>query len=161
VTLRLERLVQRLDRVVSGCPLRRLMFNAAHLAESRKLYHSYGFKGQDASLAAAGFDFAAFKVKRDAYVAWLNTAYRDDLVDTKIDVIDGKASFVGPRRVRIVGTEQEVEVCRGTAAPADNEDLTSCPLRRLTTSSSRRVRRHSCRPSLALSTPSPVTASFS
>jgi pyruvate/2-oxoglutarate dehydrogenase complex dihydrolipoamide dehydrogenase (E3) component len=86
------------------------MFNAAHLAHSRKLMHGYGFIGQDPSIAAAGLDFSVLKRKRDAYVSWLNKGYRDDLVDTKIDILDGHATFTGPRQVKIGSTGQVVEV---------------------------------------------------
>lgn len=77
---------------------KKLMFNAAHLAESRALLPGYGF---DDGGRPPAFDWAKLKLKRDAYVAALNVGYLDDLRDTGIAHFGAHAKFVGERRVEL------------------------------------------------------------
>ncbi len=88
-----------------GCVPKKLMFNAAHLAESRSLLPGYGFTEN----IPPTFDWASLKQKRDAYVNSLSHGYRDDLRDTGIAHFSAYAKFIGERKVEL-STGEVIEV---------------------------------------------------
>ncbi len=82
-----------------GCVPKKMMWNAAHLAETLALAGDYGF-----SLEHQPFDWAGFKTARDSYVARLNDIYRRNLESSKVSLFSGWAHFTAPNTV-CVGNE--------------------------------------------------------
>jgi glutathione reductase (NADPH) len=82
-----------------GCVPKKIMWNAASLAHSMDMAADYGF-----NVERRGFDWQALKQGRDAYVRRLNEIYQRNLDLAGIQVIHGRASFVGPQRVEVDGT---------------------------------------------------------
>ena len=64
--------------------------------------HEYGFEW---SGAKPTFNWAVLKEKRDAYVARLNGIYARNIANDKVTHLHGHGSFVGPRTVRVNGTD--------------------------------------------------------
>ena len=79
-----------------GCVPKKVMWNAAQLAQSVHDARCYGF-----DLALNGHDWAALKRGRDDYVLRLNGIYERNLASRKVDLVRGQASLVGPREVRV------------------------------------------------------------
>eukprot|EP00478_Filoreta_tenera_P003578 GABV01003791.1.p1 GENE.GABV01003791.1~~GABV01003791.1.p1 ORF type:complete len:128 (-),score=36.79 GABV01003791.1:21-404(-) len=67
-----------------GCVPKKVMFLAAHVADTLKDAHGYGFD-HDAKEVSDSFNWARLKEKRDAYITRLNGIY-----DTNVN----KAGFV-------------------------------------------------------------------
>jgi pyruvate/2-oxoglutarate dehydrogenase complex dihydrolipoamide dehydrogenase (E3) component len=70
------------------------MFNAATVAETIHTAKNFGF-----NVEGVTFDWNALKLARDAYITRLNGIYSRNLVNSKVDVIAGTASFSGPKSV--------------------------------------------------------------
>ena len=83
-----------------GCVPKKVMFNAASIAEMLHDAHGYGF-----DVATRGFDWAQLKRARDAYVARLNDIYRRGLTTAGVTEITGAARFVDRHTVE-VGTQR-------------------------------------------------------
>ena len=79
-----------------GCVPKKLMVTAAGLMEAAEQAPGYGV-----SLPHPTVDWATLVAKRDAYVARLNTIYENNLDKDSIHHVRGKATFVGPREVRV------------------------------------------------------------
>ena len=85
-----------------GCVPKKVMFNAATVMETLHEAPQFGF----AELKhAVNFDWGELKRRRDAYVARLNGIYERNLANSDVDRILGRASFVGPRQIRVDGRE--------------------------------------------------------
>ena len=106
-----------------GCVPKKLMYNAAHLAESRALLAGYGF---DDGGRPPAFDWTKLKLKRDAYVAALNGGYLDDLRETGIAHFGAHAKFVGERRVEL-STGEVIEAEHVLVATGSQPALPSVP----------------------------------
>jgi glutathione reductase (NADPH) len=85
-----------------GCVPKKVMFNAASIAEMLRDARGYGF-----DLAAPNIDWSHLKKARDAYVGRLNDIYRRGLAAAGVTEIAGEACFVdrhtiavGARRLR-------------------------------------------------------------
>ncbi|MEP7243069.1 MAG: glutathione-disulfide reductase [Gammaproteobacteria bacterium] len=83
-----------------GCVPKKVMWNAAQLADALGDAQGYGFQ-----VSLAGHDWSALKIKRDAYVARLNGIYERNLANNKVDLIRGYARLTGPTSLDVAGRE--------------------------------------------------------
>ncbi|MGH8319711.1 MAG: glutathione-disulfide reductase [Steroidobacteraceae bacterium] len=81
-----------------GCVPKKLMWNAADLAEGLRDAPDYGFE-----LSAGAHDWPLLKAKRDAYVLRLNGIYESNLAKRGVTLIRGRAHFAGGRTVMAAG----------------------------------------------------------
>ena len=81
-----------------GCVPKKVMWNAAHVADSLRDAADYGFQ-----LNVTGFDWATLKKKRDAYIERLNGIYERNLANDKVELIRGFARFIGPHTLEVGG----------------------------------------------------------
>ena len=79
-----------------GCVPKKVMSNAASIAESLHDASDYGF-----DVTVHGFSWPKIKAARDSYVARLNTIYESNLKKDHVEYIRGRASFVGPNQVQL------------------------------------------------------------
>jgi pyruvate/2-oxoglutarate dehydrogenase complex dihydrolipoamide dehydrogenase (E3) component len=79
-----------------GCVPKKVMYLAASMMEAMHDAPGYGFKGVDYT-----FDWPTIKANRDAYVLRLNGIYGRNLGNSGVDTLEGTASFVGPKEVRV------------------------------------------------------------
>ena len=79
-----------------GCVPKKIMWNAAGLAEGLHEAPDYGF-----AVTAGAHDWPLLKDKRDAYVQRLNGIYEGNLVKRGVTLIRGRASFVDSRTVTV------------------------------------------------------------
>ena len=79
-----------------GCVPKKVMWNAAHVADSLRDAPDYGF-----SLDVSGFDWHGVKAKRDAYIERLNGIYERNLTNDKIEIVRGFARFTGPHELQV------------------------------------------------------------
>ncbi len=77
-----------------GCVPKKVMWNAAQLAHALDDAAGYGF-----SVTRHGHDWAALKLRRDAYVKRLNGIYRRNLERKSIDWVRGGGRFTAANRV--------------------------------------------------------------
>lgn len=82
-----------------GCVPKKVMWNAADLADGLRDAPDYGF-----ALTAGDHDWALLKEKRDAYVLRLNGIYEANLGKRGITLIRGRARFVDARTVAAAGS---------------------------------------------------------
>lgn len=82
-----------------GCVPKKVMWNAASIAEALHDAADYGFEG----VAKPRFDMAKLKASRDAYVARLNGIYEKNLLGSGVTLVRGRATFVGERTVEVAG----------------------------------------------------------
>jgi glutathione reductase (NADPH) len=71
-----------------GCVPKKVMWNAAHVADSLRDAPDYGFQ-----LNVTGFDWTTLKKKRDAYIERLNGIYERNLSNDKVELARGFAQF--------------------------------------------------------------------
>jgi len=81
-----------------GCVPKKIMWNASEIHEALEDAADYGFHS-----TPAGHDWPSLKAKRDAYVVRLNGMYARNLASRKIEHIEGRASFIGPRLLTAAG----------------------------------------------------------
>jgi glutathione reductase (NADPH) len=82
-----------------GCVPKKVMWNAADIADGLEDAAEYGFRlgpGEP-------HDWPLLKSKRDAYVARLNGIYASNLAKRHIEVVQGRGSFVDGRTVEAAG----------------------------------------------------------
>jgi glutathione reductase (NADPH) len=77
-----------------GCIPKKVMWNAAQLADAIRYAPAYGF-----DVRAAGHDWAKLKQARDAFVLRLNGIYERNLERKGITTIRARGRFVGPREI--------------------------------------------------------------
>ena len=73
-----------------GCVPKKVMWNAAEIAETLEHMHHYGFS----SFGGTELDWNFLKKARDAYILRLNGIYDRNLASSGISTISGTASFV-------------------------------------------------------------------
>lgn len=73
------------------------MWHAADLAD--KLRHTAGYKFQD--LGQPKFDWATFKLQRDAYIQRLRGVYETNWSREGIDLLNGSATILSPTEIRV------------------------------------------------------------
>lgn len=83
-----------------GCVPKKIMWNAAALAEALHDAKDYGF-----DVSVAGLDWARLKRARDAYIARLNGIYADNLEKDGVERIEGSAELIQADTVRVAGRE--------------------------------------------------------
>ena len=83
-----------------GCVPKKVMFNAASLAEALAAAPDYGFE-----LSVHGFDWRVLRERRDAYVERLNQIYAHNLDKSQVRLLRGRAHFEADGSVR-VGNER-------------------------------------------------------
>jgi glutathione reductase (NADPH) len=81
-----------------GCVPKKVMWNAAGIAEALHYAGDYGF-----DLSIDGFDWGRIKQARDAYIERLNGIYRRNLEASKVDQIHGFAQFTARHAVMVNG----------------------------------------------------------
>src|SRR6202049_4481044 len=82
-----------------GCVPKKVMWNAADIADGLEDAAEYGFRlgpGEP-------HDWPLLKSKRDAYVERLNGMYASNLAKRHIEVVHGRARFVNGRTVEAAG----------------------------------------------------------
>jgi glutathione reductase (NADPH) len=82
-----------------GCVPKKVMWNAAGLAEGLRDAPDYGF-----ALSAEDHDWALLKEKRDAYVLRLNGIYESNLAKRGVTLVRGRAKFMDARTVAAAGS---------------------------------------------------------
>jgi glutathione reductase (NADPH) len=82
-----------------GCVPKKIMWNAAGLAEEVRDAPDYGF-----ALSAGAHDWALLKEKRDAYIRRLNGIYEGNLAKRGVTLVRGRAHFVDSRTVAAAGS---------------------------------------------------------
>lgn len=84
-----------------GCVPKKVMWNAAGVAETLRQASGYGF----ALDGPVRFDWNAIKTSRDAYIKRLNQIYQANLDHSGVTLIHGQATFLDNHRVRVEGAE--------------------------------------------------------
>ena len=79
-----------------GCVPKKIMWNAAQLAQGALDAADYGF-----DLTLAGHDWAALRAKREAFIGRLNEIYAKNLEKRKVELIRGRGVLRGPQRVQV------------------------------------------------------------
>jgi glutathione reductase (NADPH) len=82
-----------------GCVPKKVMWNAADIADSLEDAADYGFRLGNAQ----PHDWALLKDKRDAYVLRLNGIYEANLAKRHIEVVHGRGRFIDDRTVEAAG----------------------------------------------------------
>jgi glutathione reductase (NADPH) len=82
-----------------GCVPKKVMWNAADIADGLEDAAEYGFRLGPSE----PHDWALLKSKRDAYVLRLNGIYESNLAKRHIEVVQGRASFLTRRTVEAAG----------------------------------------------------------
>lgn len=88
-----------------GCVPKKVMWNAAGIAETLHQAKGYGFAIGD----GFRFDWNALKTTRDAYIKRLNGIYQANLDGSGVTLIRGKAKFLTSHQVRVGETEYSAE----------------------------------------------------
>ena len=86
-----------------GCVPKKVMWNAASVAEALRDAKQYGFGEQE----PVKFEWELIKEKRDAYVKRLNGIYERNLGNDNVKHYQGFASLVDKNTVRIQQSETE------------------------------------------------------
>src|SRR5688572_28336256 len=81
-----------------GCVPKKVMWNAAHVADSLRDGPDYGFQ-----VTVSGHDWSTLKTKRDAYIERLNGIYERNLSNDKVELVRGFARFTGPHTLEANG----------------------------------------------------------
>src|SRR5687767_12425521 len=79
-----------------GCGPKKIMWNAAQLAERLEDAADYGF-----DVEQKAFDWAALKRRRDAHVLHLNEIYARNLSISDVELYRGRAVLEGAGEVRV------------------------------------------------------------
>ncbi|HTX04910.1 MAG TPA: glutathione-disulfide reductase [Steroidobacteraceae bacterium] len=82
-----------------GCVPKKVMWNAAELAEGLRDAPDYGFE-----LTAGAHDWPLLKSKRDGYILRLNGIYESNLARRGVNLIRGRGHFEDARTVSAAGT---------------------------------------------------------
>eukprot|EP01103_Thecamoeba_quadrilineata_P008674 TRINITY_DN18406_c0_g1_i1.p1 TRINITY_DN18406_c0_g1~~TRINITY_DN18406_c0_g1_i1.p1 ORF type:complete len:474 (-),score=107.12 TRINITY_DN18406_c0_g1_i1:97-1518(-) len=82
-----------------GCVPKKVMFNAATIAETLHDAADYGFfnVGKD----AAAFNWRHLYDNREAYISRLNGIYEKNLVGSDVTIFRGRGKFTGPKEVQV------------------------------------------------------------
>jgi glutathione reductase (NADPH) len=81
-----------------GCVPKKIMWNAARVADSLRDMPGYGFSAE-----LRGHDWSTLKQGRDAYVARLNDIYERSLASNRVELVRGRGRLTGPRTVEVEG----------------------------------------------------------
>jgi glutathione reductase (NADPH) len=103
-----------------GCVPKKIMWNAASLAEALHDAPDYGF-----DVAVHGHDWAALKRQRDAYVLKLNGIYERNLEKRGVTLIRGHARYVSPGEIAI--GDRVLRTGRSVIATGGRPMVPACP----------------------------------
>jgi len=90
-----------------GCVPKKVMWNAASIAETVHDMKHYGFSGE----GGVEFDWSEIKKSRDAYILRLNGIYERNMANSGVESILGTASLDGGNSVKVVpddGSEEKI-----------------------------------------------------
>jgi glutathione reductase (NADPH) len=87
-----------------GCVPKKIMWNAAQVADSIHDAAGFGFQ-----LETSRVDFASLKARRDAYVTKLNEIYARNLEASGVERVTGHGHFVEPHVVEVDGRRFHAE----------------------------------------------------
>ena len=79
-----------------GCVPKKVMWNAAQIAEMIHDGTQYGFR-----VELAGLDWAQLKSSRDAYIGRLNGIYERNLANAKVELVRGYARLTGRNSLQV------------------------------------------------------------
>ncbi len=97
-----------------GCVPKKVMWNAAQVAEACQAAAGYGF-----DVSVRGHDFGALRQRREAYIARMREVYAKNLQRDKVALVSGRGRFTGPREVSVGGrsfSAPHVLIATGSAA---------------------------------------------
>ena len=83
-----------------GCVPKKIMFCASNLMED--ILHDAEDYGLDLT-GSVTFDWKRLTQKREAYIERLNGIYQNNLNNSKVEIINGKAKFIGEKKVAVDG----------------------------------------------------------
>ncbi|ORX48776.1 hypothetical protein DM01DRAFT_1112662 [Hesseltinella vesiculosa] len=110
-----------------GCVPKKVMWNAASIAEALHNAKQYGFPNVQGDLT---FDWQQFKSKRDAYIQRLNGIYERNLNNDKVEHVQGWASFKNNNTITIQppeGNAFEVQGKHILVAPGGHPIMPAIP----------------------------------
>ena len=84
-----------------GCVPKKIMFCASNLRE--EILHDAEDFGLDLT-GSVSFDWTRLTQKREAYIERLNGIYQNNLNNSKVEVIHGKAKLIGEKKVAVEGS---------------------------------------------------------
>lgn len=84
-----------------GCMPKKVMWNAANIAEAIMDAREYGFE----NVGSPSVNWATLVQKRNAYIARLNTIYENNLKKENVTLVRGDAVLAGPKIVRVNGVD--------------------------------------------------------
>jgi glutathione reductase (NADPH) len=79
-----------------GCVPKKVMWNAAQIAEAFQAAAGYGF-----DIEVRGHDFGALRQRREAYIARMRDVYAKNLAKDAVQVVIGRARFTGSHEVAV------------------------------------------------------------
>ena len=79
-----------------GCVPKKVMWNAAQLAEAFNAAAGYGFY-----VEVRGLDYASLVQRREAFVARMRAVYAKNLDTDGVELVSGRGRFTGPREVTV------------------------------------------------------------
>jgi glutathione reductase (NADPH) len=85
-----------------GCVPKKVLWNAATIAETIHDMEYYGFDGKD----VITFDWSFLKTNRDKYIARLNDIYDRNLMTSGVDRLLGHTKFVGPHTIEFTSHDE-------------------------------------------------------
>ena len=104
-----------------GCVPKKVMWYAAHIAESIQKYGpDYGFNSKVES-----FDWQTLVKNRQAYIERIHLSYQNSLSNNKIDLIHGAAHFIDKNTIEVNGekfTADHILIATGTQPLLPNID---------------------------------------
>lgn len=107
-----------------GCVPKKVMFNAAAIAEMLRDAPGYGF-----DVNVRGFTWAHVKKARDDYVARLNDIYRRGLVTAGVTEIAGEAHFLDGNTLQVANERLRAKhILIATGAYRDRPDISGAEL---------------------------------
>jgi len=81
-----------------GCVPKKVMWNAAELADALRSAPGYGF-----DVELRGHDFLGLRERREAYIARMRANYEKNLAKDRVEVIRGYGVLAGTNRVQVGG----------------------------------------------------------
>jgi len=87
-----------------GCVPKKLMWHAASIAHTLQQASDYGFES-----ATGKLDWARLKLGRDAYIKRLNSIYRTNLEDSRVELISGWGRFIDAHTLEVDGKRYTAE----------------------------------------------------
>src|SRR6187431_2123535 len=97
-----------------GCVPKKVMWNAAEIADALHSATGYGF-----DVTLRGHDFAGLCQRREAYIARMRAVYEKNLAKDRVEVIRGRGALLAANRVQVgerVFEAKHVLIATGSAA---------------------------------------------